>query len=67
MNVTVKIVNYQNRRYRLIWLGDTRYGRRAHLEFLTKRHPKRFWVDAKCVTAGPELAERASWETEAVS
>jgi hypothetical protein len=63
MGETIKIVVFKLRRYRLIWLGDTRYGRRAHLEFLSKRHPKRFWVDAKCVTAAPELAERATWET----
>jgi hypothetical protein len=62
MGIKFQIVIYGAHRYRLIWLGKTRFGRRAHLEFLGAK-PRRFWVPACKVAAAPELAARPSWET----
>lgn len=43
-----KIANYNGRSYRLLWVGVTKYGRRAHLSFMDGS--KDFWVDASRVS-----------------
>jgi len=35
---------YKGKRYRLLWRGETKYGERAHLQFLDQS--KDFWVSA---------------------
>ena len=39
---------YKGRTYRLDWVGQTRYGRRAKLSFMDGS--KSFWVDASKIT-----------------
>jgi hypothetical protein len=39
----MKVAVYKNRRYRLLWAGNTKYGERAHLQFFDGS--KDFWVD----------------------
>jgi hypothetical protein len=43
----MRTVMYKGREYRLAWLGDTKYGRRAKLQF--KDGSKEFWVAADAV------------------
>ncbi len=45
-----KIVNYKGRQYRQMWSGETKYGKRAKLQFLDGS--KEFWVDASQVSGG---------------
>ena len=44
---------YKGRGYRVLWIGETKYGRRAHLGFIGSR--KDFWVDANQLQV-PETA-----------
>jgi hypothetical protein len=46
-NMPMRTVMYKNREYHLAWLGDTKYGRRAKLQF--KDGSKEFWVPAEAV------------------
>lgn len=39
---------YKGRKYKLLWVGDTKFGRRAHLGFWDGS--KSFWVDATLVS-----------------
>jgi len=41
---------YKGRTYKLLFLGDTKYGKRAHLQFTDGS--KDFWVSADLVTEG---------------
>jgi hypothetical protein len=47
-NDTADTVIYKGRRYTALYIGQTKYGPRAHLEFLDGS--KDFWVDADLVT-----------------
>lgn len=42
------VVTYKGRPYRVLFAGPTRYGPRAHLEFMNGS--KSFWVDLSLVT-----------------
>jgi hypothetical protein len=42
---------YKGRSYRLAWVGETKYGRRAKLQFFDGS--REFWVDATAVTVAP--------------
>lgn len=53
-----KTATYKGRTYKLLFLGDTKYGRRAHLSFMDGS--KDFWVDASLVTAGGSYTPTAS-------
>lgn len=49
MNTTTsRTAEYKGRKYRLLFIGNTKYGRRAHLEFFDSS--KNFWVDAGLVS-----------------
>lgn len=45
---TNQVGEYKGRKYRLLWIGDTKFGKRAHLQFFDGT--KDFWVDASAVT-----------------
>lgn len=50
-------VIYKGRPYRLLWKGRTRYGERAHLQFMDGT--KDFWVDASNLdSSGPSSGGR---------
>lgn len=54
-----KTATYKGHTYRLLFVGDTRFGRRAKLGFVDGS--KEFWVDASAVTEhtnGGELSAR---------
>jgi hypothetical protein len=44
----MKVGEYKGRKYRILYLGPTKYGQRAHLGFFDGS--KDFWVDAALVT-----------------
>jgi len=44
---TNRTASYRGRTYRLLFVGETKYGRRAHLQFFDGS--KDFWVDAVAV------------------
>jgi hypothetical protein len=44
----MKVGEYKGRKYRILYLGPTKYGHRAHLGFFDGS--KDFWVDASLVT-----------------
>lgn len=57
-NKEVRIATYNERKYRLLYLGNTKFGQRAQLAFLDGS--KEFWVDAEKVQVhadGQTLAE----------
>lgn len=54
---TTKSATYNGKTYRLLWLGETKYGRRAHLQFFDGS--KDFWVDAA------KVRERSSQSSSA--
>ena len=57
-NKEVRIATYNEHKYRLLYLGPTKHGQRAHLAYLDSS--KDFWVDAEKVaenTDGQTLAE----------
>ena len=56
--IPTRYVSYKARTYVLLFLGDTKYGRRAHLAF--SDGSKDFWVGADLVieTADPPAAAR---------
>jgi hypothetical protein len=43
-----RVAEYKGKKYRLLYIGDTKYGRRAHLAFFDGS--KDFWVDGALVT-----------------
>ena len=47
---TQKTAQYKGRAYRLLYIGPTKFGQRAHLQFLDGS--KDFWVDAVMVSTG---------------
>lgn len=52
-----RFVEYNGRTYRLLWSGQTKYGRRAHLAFTDGS--KDFWVDAaKCKDVEAKVAQK---------
>lgn len=55
---TTRTATYKGRSYRLLYIGDTKFGRRAHLGFMDGS--KDFWVSASLVTvsAGGTCTER---------
>jgi hypothetical protein len=54
----MRIAIYKRRRYRLLWSGRTRYGERAHLEFMDGS--KSFWAPADLVATRDEDGEAGS-------
>jgi hypothetical protein len=44
------MVTYKNRSYRVLYLGDTKHGRRAHLENFSSSYD--FWIDAALIEEG---------------
>lgn len=42
-----QVALYKGRKYRLMWIGKTKYGQRAHLAFFDGSRD--FWVDAGAV------------------
>jgi hypothetical protein len=58
-DITSGTAEYKGRKYRLAWLGETKYGRRAKLQFFDGS--KEFWVPADAVSVlddGPQAAAR---------
>jgi hypothetical protein len=57
---TVKYAEYKGRKYKLLFLGDTRHGKRAKLAFLDGS--KEFWVPANLLNNSnvPEDEENSS-------
>lgn len=53
----MKTANYKGKTYRVKFIGDTKYGKRANLEFMDGS--KNFWVDASLVTVGGEPAKKS--------
>ena len=51
-----KMATYKGRTYRLRFLGDTKFGRRAKLAFLDGS--KEFWVDASLVAEAESPAKQ---------
>lgn len=51
-----RVAEYKGRKYRLLWLGNTKYSRRAHLQFFSG--DKDFWVDASLVEEVESQLER---------
>lgn len=49
MMTTSQTATYKGRTYRCLFIGDTKHGRRAHLQFFDGS--KDFWVDASLVSA----------------
>lgn len=47
---TNQTASYKGKTYKLLWIGATKYGRRAHLAF--RDGSKDFWVDASLVSTG---------------
>lgn len=47
-STTNRVAEYKGRKYRLLWIGSTKYGQRAHLQFFDGS--KDFWVAAGLVT-----------------
>jgi len=43
-----QVATYKGRKYRVNWIGDTKYGRRAKLSFFDGS--REFWVDASAIT-----------------
>lgn len=52
-NATDKTAEYKGRRYHVAWVGETKFGRRAKLQFLDRS--KEFWVAATDVRFAPTL------------
>lgn len=46
--MTAQICEYKGRKYRLAWEGQTKFGRRAKLQFIDGS--KEFWVAADSIT-----------------
>jgi hypothetical protein len=44
----MKVVTYKNHSYTLLWIGQTKFGKRAHLQF--RDGSKDFWVDGNLVS-----------------
>jgi hypothetical protein len=57
-STTNQVASYKGKKYRLLWIGDTKYGRRAHLGFFSG--DKDFWVDASAVTVSENAPRRQS-------
>ena len=55
---TSKTAIYKGRTYRCLFIGATKYGRRAHLQFMDGT--KDFWVDASLVSEGGDSSSRSS-------
>lgn len=53
-NTTTATATYKGKKYRLLWAGQTKFGRRAHLQFMDGG--KDFWVDEALVTADAAAA-----------
>jgi len=51
MTTMMKLVTYKGRSYRLLWSGETKFGRRAKLSFMDGS--KEFWADLALVSDGP--------------
>ena len=49
--MSYKLATYKGHTYSLIWMGDTKFGKRAHLQFTDGS--KNFWCDASLVTVTP--------------
>lgn len=65
MAATAKTATYKGRTYTLLFLGDTKFGRRAKLAF--RDGSKEFWVPAAAVTVSataPAARDRNRWENE---
>lgn len=45
---SAQTATYKGRSYRLAWIGETKYGRRARLQFFDGS--REFWVDANAVS-----------------
>ena len=43
-----RVARYHGRSYRLLWVGETKFGPRAHLAFWDGT--KDFWVDGRLIT-----------------
>lgn len=56
-----RTASYKGRAYRLMFVGETKYGRRAHLAFMDGS--KDFWVDAALVTTASAATSGARTRT----
>lgn len=61
MAQTAKMATYKGRTYKLLFLGQTKFGRRAKLGFTDGS--KEFWVPADDVTEGGGADRQASGPT----
>lgn len=55
---TSQIATYKGRKYRLLWVGQTKYGKRAHLQFFDGTRD--FWVDASAVAVSDSSSRPSS-------
>lgn len=62
MTTTSRTATYKGRTYRCLFVGDTKYGRRARLQFFDGS--KDFWVDAKLVSASESSRYRRNEDEE---
>ena len=46
-----QVASYKNRNYKLLFIGNTKFGRRAKLSFFDGS--KEFWVDASLISVAP--------------
>lgn len=59
---TVKTATYKGATYQLLWIGDTKYGKRAKLGFMDGTNY--FWVPAALVTVGGSVSPAATNPTK---
>lgn len=60
---TSQVATYKGRKYRLLFIGETKFGKRAHLQFFDGT--KDFWVDASAVAVS-ESSPRARSDDDMV-
>lgn len=53
MNDQTRTCTYKGKAYRLLYIGQTKFGRKAKLSFMDGS--KEFWVDASQVTEGGSI------------
>jgi hypothetical protein len=55
-----RTAEYKGRTYRLLWIGTTKHGQRAHLQFFDGS--KDFWADASAVTVSESTHTPGKYE-----
>ena len=60
MQNTAKTATYKGHSYRVLYIGPTKYGQRARLQFFDGS--KDFWCDARLVTVSSDTGSRSRYE-----